>query len=165
MKTRTVAGRMGLVAQAGFVDVPRASAGRFSSEPSAMFDRWSEFRGWVEWADSRDEPQRPAEVGTPARFPRQVFAVGLNGADREERSGTSPHLASDLSWAAVCPGRVGRPTVASTARRSTATDVLTGNQCRAAAPVAGSTAAVGGRALYPVGNFLVRVIDIEQALA
>jgi 2-keto-4-pentenoate hydratase/2-oxohepta-3-ene-1,7-dioic acid hydratase in catechol pathway len=60
------------------LDVERASAGRFASEPQAIYERWDEFSEWASQQSEAGEPFEPARLGAPAPRPPQVFAVGLN---------------------------------------------------------------------------------------
>jgi 2-keto-4-pentenoate hydratase/2-oxohepta-3-ene-1,7-dioic acid hydratase in catechol pathway len=64
------------------VDVANASGGRFSPDPMAAFERWTEFSDWAaaqkSRIDSDDPPADPAMFGPPVPQPRQVFAVALN---------------------------------------------------------------------------------------
>lgn len=80
MRIANLSGRLVLVRPDGTaVDVERASAGRFASEPQRIYERWAEF---AEWAADADLPNGvafdPAELGSPAPAPRQVLAIGLN---------------------------------------------------------------------------------------
>jgi len=87
MRIANVAGRLSLVDVGGMLDVEKASDGRFSSDPSAVYARWDEFR---EWADSAPPPDRPldaAPLGPPSAAPRQVFATALNYAAHASEGG------------------------------------------------------------------------------
>lgn len=81
MKIAASADRLKLVRGDGVVDVERASGGRFSSDPQAVYDDWA---GFVAWAHSfeggtvEDFDPLAATTGAPAPRPRQVFAIGLN---------------------------------------------------------------------------------------
>lgn len=73
-------GRLVIVADGAAVDVERASAGRFGSDPQLVYGRWEEF---VEWARQASPPLAgapldPSLLGPPVPRPRQVFAVALN---------------------------------------------------------------------------------------
>ena len=87
MRTTTVDGRMALQHDGRFVDVARASDGRFAAEPLAVFDEWAEFRRWAEAADLSAAPSVGGQAGAPSPQPRQVFAIGLNYADHAAESG------------------------------------------------------------------------------
>lgn len=72
-------GRLGLVVDDDVLDVEMESAGAFSSDPQAVFDRWDEFRSWAD----EDAPFGRATpltepLGPPVPRPRQIFAIGLN---------------------------------------------------------------------------------------
>ena len=70
------------------LDVEKASDGRFSGDPQAIFGQWDEFREWAARAEGRaDLAISPAELGAPAPAPRQVFAIGLNYAEHVNESG------------------------------------------------------------------------------
>jgi 2,4-diketo-3-deoxy-L-fuconate hydrolase len=101
MRIANVAGRAAvLVADGHAVDVERASAGRWSSDPQALFLQWEDFRGWArdagldgaqaaggqpEGAESFDT----AALEAPAPRPRQVFAIGLNYRMHADETGLS----------------------------------------------------------------------------
>jgi 2,4-diketo-3-deoxy-L-fuconate hydrolase len=71
----------------GGLDVEKASDGRFSADPQAVFGRWDEFREWATaQAGSGDVAVEPADLGAPTPAPRQVFAVGLNYAQHADES-------------------------------------------------------------------------------
>jgi 2-keto-4-pentenoate hydratase/2-oxohepta-3-ene-1,7-dioic acid hydratase in catechol pathway len=87
MRIVNVAGRLGLVAGGGIVDVATASGGRFSARVQDVYDRWSEFRAWARDAGGASaRPLDDAELGSPAPAPRQVFGIGLNYLDHAEES-------------------------------------------------------------------------------
>ena len=70
------------------LDVEKASDGRFSGDPQAIFGQWDEFREWATGAGGRgDLAISPAELGAPTPAPRQVFAIGLNYAEHVNESG------------------------------------------------------------------------------
>jgi 2,4-diketo-3-deoxy-L-fuconate hydrolase len=87
MRIANVEGRLSLLTAGGAVDVERASDGRFSSDPQAVYERWGEFRSWAAHAGGIPEPVPEARLGSPAPRPRQVFAIGLNYADHSDESG------------------------------------------------------------------------------
>jgi 2,4-didehydro-3-deoxy-L-rhamnonate hydrolase len=69
------------------LDVEKASDGRFSADPQAIFAQWDEFRDWAAGQAGRaDEAVDPAELGAPTPAPGQVFAIGLNYADHVSES-------------------------------------------------------------------------------
>ncbi len=70
------------------LDVEKASDGRFSGDPQAIFGQWDEFREWAAGAGGRgDLAISPAELGAPTPAPRQVFGIGLNYAEHVNESG------------------------------------------------------------------------------
>jgi 2-keto-4-pentenoate hydratase/2-oxohepta-3-ene-1,7-dioic acid hydratase in catechol pathway len=71
------------------IDVAEASSGRFGPDPSAVYERWDEFRSWAAETDLTPTSDRivPAELGPPSPTPRQVFAIGLNYRRHAEESG------------------------------------------------------------------------------
>jgi 2-keto-4-pentenoate hydratase/2-oxohepta-3-ene-1,7-dioic acid hydratase in catechol pathway len=75
-------GRLVLLAGGGAVDVERASEGRFSSGPQAIYGRWAEFAAWAASADAGSaQPYDGARLGPPAPAPGQSFGIGLNYSD------------------------------------------------------------------------------------
>jgi 2,4-diketo-3-deoxy-L-fuconate hydrolase len=88
-------GRLVLLAGDGAVDVERASEGRFSSGPQAIYGRWAEFAAWAASADAGSaQPYDGALLGPPAPAPGQSFGIGLNYSDhvRESGFGVPEHL-------------------------------------------------------------------------
>ena len=92
MRIANLAGRAVLAHGPEPIDIFEAS-GRFGPGPSAVFDRWEEFRAWAD-AEYPSAPleQNPAwlageHVGAPSPQPRQVFAIGLNYAEHARESG------------------------------------------------------------------------------
>jgi len=74
-----LSGRLAIFTEAGAVDVEKASGGRFSSDPQAIYEVWDEFTGWAATADQVGAADfDPAELGAPTPAPAQVFAIGLN---------------------------------------------------------------------------------------
>lgn len=60
-------------------DVHDASAGEFASDPTAVLQRWDEFRIWEADADLGDGLiVDQSELGSPIPLPGQVFGIGLN---------------------------------------------------------------------------------------
>ena len=78
MKFANVDGRAALVTDDGVLDVAVASDGRFGPDPSAVFERWAEFRAWAPAASGDVVALDRSTLGAPSPAPRQVFAVGLN---------------------------------------------------------------------------------------
>ncbi len=93
MRTANVNGRLTIVPAAiativdgavvHGVDVERASAGRFGSDPQAIFAEWDAFSGWAQDVSlsEADVVIRPDDLGPVAPCPAQVFAIGLNYAE------------------------------------------------------------------------------------
>lgn len=88
MRIANLSGRLVLVSGDRALDVERASAGRFASDPQAVYGRWPEF---TEWAAGQDASTGSvfANVDLQAAVPRppQVFAIGLNYASHAGESG------------------------------------------------------------------------------
>jgi 2-keto-4-pentenoate hydratase/2-oxohepta-3-ene-1,7-dioic acid hydratase in catechol pathway len=79
MRIANLAGRLVIVTDGRAVDVEKTSDGRFPADPQAIYSRWAEFRGWADRAEFTDaDPFDPADLGSPAPAPRQLFAIGLN---------------------------------------------------------------------------------------
>jgi 2-keto-4-pentenoate hydratase/2-oxohepta-3-ene-1,7-dioic acid hydratase in catechol pathway len=79
MRIANLAGRLAIVTDGRAVDVEKASDGRFPADPQAIYSRWAEFRGWADRAEFTDADDfDPADLGSPAPAPRQLFAIGLN---------------------------------------------------------------------------------------
>ena len=56
MRIANVRGRLTLLTDDGGVDVEKASKGRFSADPQAVFAEWATFRSWAaswSWCCSR----------------------------------------------------------------------------------------------------------------
>jgi 2-keto-4-pentenoate hydratase/2-oxohepta-3-ene-1,7-dioic acid hydratase in catechol pathway len=70
------------------VDVERASAGRFGSDPQAIFAEWDRFSAWAQDVSLSDADVviRPDDLGPVAPRPTQVFAIGLNYAEHAAES-------------------------------------------------------------------------------
>jgi 2,4-didehydro-3-deoxy-L-rhamnonate hydrolase len=89
MRVGNVGGRLAVAHAGGWVDVERASDGRFSPDPQAVYDRWDEFVGWASAALAGDvEPDAVAvgDLGNPLPAPRQIIAIGLNYREHAEES-------------------------------------------------------------------------------
>lgn len=82
MRIANVAGRATLVGAAGAgVDIEKASDGKFSSNPQALFEQWDALRTWADgYHGGFDVSIDDAQLGAPTPAPRQVFAIGLNYA-------------------------------------------------------------------------------------
>lgn len=78
MRIANVAGRSKLIVGEGQVDIEAATSGRFSSEPSRIFDYFDELQRWAKTISHGEEPWRPEEAGPPVPAPKQIFAVALN---------------------------------------------------------------------------------------
>ena len=79
MHIGNLSGRLALFTEAGAVDVEKASGGRFSSDPQAIYEVWDEFTGWAATTDLAGAADfDPADLGPPTPAPAQVFAIGLN---------------------------------------------------------------------------------------
>jgi 2,4-didehydro-3-deoxy-L-rhamnonate hydrolase len=88
MRIANVDGRLGLLADTGFVDVDKASKGRFGSDPQGIYGRWAEFRAWAADADTSSAmPYALEALRAPAPAPAQVFGIGLNYRDHAAESG------------------------------------------------------------------------------
>jgi 2-keto-4-pentenoate hydratase/2-oxohepta-3-ene-1,7-dioic acid hydratase in catechol pathway len=93
VRTANFDNRLVLVHGDGVVDVEKASDGRFSSDPQAVFDRWEEFTAWAQSSAARQAERvflDENRLGAPASRPRQVFALALNYADHAEESSFEP---------------------------------------------------------------------------
>jgi 2-keto-4-pentenoate hydratase/2-oxohepta-3-ene-1,7-dioic acid hydratase in catechol pathway len=87
MRVASFNGRLSLLRDADErVDVERASGGRFTSDPQAVYERWEEFAAWAEGTDA-GEPFDGSGLEAPVPRPRQVFALGLNYAMHAEEAG------------------------------------------------------------------------------
>jgi len=79
MRIANLSGRLVIVSDGKAVDVEKASSGRFSADPQAIYPRWAEFRHWADESRFTDaHPFEPADLGAPSPAPRQLFAIGLN---------------------------------------------------------------------------------------
>jgi 2,4-diketo-3-deoxy-L-fuconate hydrolase len=95
VRIANLASRLVLVTPDGTraLDVQRASAGRFSADPQAVYDQWPEFAAWAAGTDlaatglADTVPFAAEELGAPAPAPRQVLAIGLNYAEHAAESG------------------------------------------------------------------------------
>ncbi|MEJ2870761.1 fumarylacetoacetate hydrolase family protein [Actinomycetospora sp. OC33-EN08] len=88
MRIANLRGRLVLVVEDRALDVETASAGRFSADPQAVYERWQEFLDWASTADpGRAEPFEHRDLGAPVPRPSQVLAIGLNYRDHAAESG------------------------------------------------------------------------------
>jgi 2,4-diketo-3-deoxy-L-fuconate hydrolase len=79
MRIANLSGRLTLITDAGAIDVEKASAGRFSSDPQRVYEGWLEFVEWAAEAPSAAAvPFSPEQLGPPAPRPAQVFGIGAN---------------------------------------------------------------------------------------
>ena len=88
MRVANVNNRLCLMSDDGAVDVQKASAGRFSADPAAIYQRWPEFTGWAATAELPAPDRYQSELlGSPSPAPRQVFGIGLNYGEHAAESG------------------------------------------------------------------------------
>ncbi|MCX4406046.1 MULTISPECIES: fumarylacetoacetate hydrolase family protein [unclassified Streptomyces] len=72
-------GRLVLAQDERFIDVEKASAGRFSSDTAAIYSTWAEFTEWAgtqSFAGAADLD--PSKLGAPSPRPVQTFGIGTN---------------------------------------------------------------------------------------
>lgn len=88
MKIANRQGRVVLINDATCIDIEKASEGRFSSDPSALFARWDEFLEWARTQTPADgESYSLEELEAPSPRPSQVFGIGLNYRAHAEEAG------------------------------------------------------------------------------
>src|SRR4051812_243235 len=87
MRIANLSGRLTIIAGDGAIDVERASGGRFTSDPQAVYARWEEFLAWAAAPMPAASPFSEDELGPPAPRPAQVFAIGLNYRDHAAEAG------------------------------------------------------------------------------
>jgi 2-keto-4-pentenoate hydratase/2-oxohepta-3-ene-1,7-dioic acid hydratase in catechol pathway len=88
VRIANLSGRFVLVTDAGAIDVEEASAGRFSSDPQRVYERWFEFVEWAEKTPSAEPvPFSTEQLGPPAPRPAQVFGIGANYRDHAAEGG------------------------------------------------------------------------------
>ncbi|MFG3133284.1 fumarylacetoacetate hydrolase family protein [Streptomyces tendae] len=88
MRIANLSGRLVLIVDGLAVDVEKASGGRFTADPQAVYERWEEFRHWAAQARlPQGSPFEPARLGAPVPAPRQIVAAGLNYRDHAAESG------------------------------------------------------------------------------
>ena len=110
MKLCNYAGRLALARSDEVLDVEHASGGRFSSDPTSIYDRWAELREWAAEPMDGWDPLEFDRLGPPNAWPRQVFAIGLNYHDHAAESGhDSPQAPTTFTKFQSClvgPGAV-----------------------------------------------------------
>ncbi|MER5951900.1 fumarylacetoacetate hydrolase family protein [Streptomyces sp. NPDC001904] len=88
MRIANLSGRLALIVDGRAVDVERASAGSFSADPQAVYERWEAFRAWAAAADLPPGVAFEAtELRSPVPAPRQTLAIGLNYREHAAESG------------------------------------------------------------------------------
>ena len=97
MRIANVDGRAVIVLETGFVDIARASNGRFASSTRELLGRIDELTSW--FADEaptpteaieRDELEASRRLGPVVEAPSQIFAVGLNYRTHAAEMGHTP---------------------------------------------------------------------------
>lgn len=78
MRVANVDGRAAVEGHDGWIDLERASDGRFSSDPQAMYEQWDDVVAWCREGIPADAPAADGQLGVPVPRPRQVIAIGLN---------------------------------------------------------------------------------------
>lgn len=73
-------GRAGIQLGNRFVDVERASGGRFASDPMLLLQQWESFRDWAGGLSSgaADAEVKESELHPPVPRPTKIFGVGMN---------------------------------------------------------------------------------------
>ncbi|MBX3024140.1 fumarylacetoacetate hydrolase family protein [bacterium] len=88
MRYANLAGRAVLLHDDRALDIERASRGRFTADPQALYADWAALRAWARDVDATAaQPYAVAELGAPAPRPTQVFGIGLNYRDHAAESG------------------------------------------------------------------------------
>jgi 2,4-didehydro-3-deoxy-L-rhamnonate hydrolase len=87
MRIANVDGRLKLIVGSGAVDVEKASDGKFSADPQAVYGDWEGFRAWAETVREAAESFDPDAAGPIAPCPRQSFAIGLNYREHAAEAG------------------------------------------------------------------------------
>lgn len=72
-----------------YLDVERASGGRFSSDPMDAITRFDDLHSWVAGLEAGvvSEAVDETTLGPPVPHPQKVFGVGLNYTDHAEEAG------------------------------------------------------------------------------
>ena len=79
MRILNLEGRLSLGIDDGAIDVETASAGRFTADVQAVYERWDEFCSWTQtFHGNPDRAVTEAALGPPVPRPGQVFGIGLN---------------------------------------------------------------------------------------
>lgn len=88
MRIANSRGRLVVSRGRGWIDVEKASGGRFAHDPQAVYGRWDEFLAWA--ADGLDSCETVELDGTsfdpPVPSPRQIMAIGLNYREHARES-------------------------------------------------------------------------------
>ena len=87
MRIANVAGRAALVLGDEVADIEEASGGRFGSDPSRVYQEWSELAAFAPTVTAGTGPLVMDDLRCPVPEPRQVFAIGLNYRSHAEESG------------------------------------------------------------------------------
>ncbi|MFE2827582.1 fumarylacetoacetate hydrolase family protein [Streptomyces sp. NPDC059271] len=92
MRVANIDGRLVLRRADGYIDVEKASGGRFGPDPQGAFADWDGFTEWAREAQTAPEGEAvlPGEGDLwdpPVPRPAQIFAVGLNYRDHVAESG------------------------------------------------------------------------------
>ena len=88
MRIANLSGRLTLITDAGAIDVEKASAGRFGSDPQRVYERWFDFVEWAAQAPSAAAvPFSAEQLGPPAPRPAQVFGIGANYGSHASEGG------------------------------------------------------------------------------
>lgn len=90
MKISNLSGRLVLVDGTTALDVEKASNGKFSSDPQAVYADWSEFTAWAGTIDVAGHAEareyEESDLGPVVPRPPQTFAIGLNFRDHAEEA-------------------------------------------------------------------------------
>lgn len=88
MRIGNLDGRLVILTGDSAIDVEEASAGRFGSDPQAVYERWADFAAWARGTHGAEAVTYERELlGAPAPAPRQSFGIGLNYRDHADESG------------------------------------------------------------------------------
>jgi 2-keto-4-pentenoate hydratase/2-oxohepta-3-ene-1,7-dioic acid hydratase in catechol pathway len=88
MRYANLAGRAVLLQGDGAIDIERASSGRFTADPQALYADWQALREWARGVDAAAaRPYAATDLGPPAPRPAQVFGIGLNYRDHAAEAG------------------------------------------------------------------------------
>jgi len=89
MRIARIENRPVLLRGEGVVDIARASAGRFGTDPNAPFTDWIAFHEWASTVDDPGEPLGARSLGNPVPHPTQVFGVGANYREHLKEAGAA----------------------------------------------------------------------------